>query len=334
MKKRNTFIDVVKGTLILIVVMRHVFQIVALDSDVDYLCNLMAIFEMPFFILLSGYFSLPLMSNNAKFNISKKIKKISCGYLIPYFSYFVVFRLFFYCQFSDFSSLAKWIFNISESLWYLLAIWILNIFSLIAYILVKNKRNNTFKFVLFTLFYFGLNIVFLLIGIFVGIDFLGCKLVLYYSGFYFLGYLLHNYENYFFRIYNKFGQIIVFISVSVYFILGYKFKVMAAPDYALNICIRFILAICGIITFTYIVQILYKNIKCTILRKIGLFTLEIYYVHSFLLNSIEINKSLHLMTITGLKNTLIMSVYIGLFCFLIINIVKNNCEYPSDDPIQ
>ena len=58
-KRRNKYLDVVKGVLILIVVFRHIFQIAANNSDTDYLCNLMAVVEMPLFMAISGYFSLP-----------------------------------------------------------------------------------------------------------------------------------------------------------------------------------------------------------------------------------------------------------------------------------
>ncbi|MBS6340509.1 MAG: acyltransferase family protein [Eubacterium limosum] len=325
-KKRNSYLDMLKGLLILIVVLRHIFQIAAQNSDTDYLCNLMAIIEMPLFIAISGYFCLPKLNcYDTEFSVINKIKKISKGYIIPFLSFYIIFRLFFYQQYDGINSIYGVFFNISQSLWYLFAIWMLNLFSIIAYVISRKIRNMiVFRLMLFCVIYFVLVGLLLFIGIVVNINFLGCKLIVYYSVYYIAGYLFMNYQDQILLIYNKIDNSLLLISMCVYFFGGYMFKIMAMPDNTLSIAIRFILALTGIIFFLNFAQYIHIKKRFKLLEKIGIFTLEIYYVHSFLMNAFDINKALVLFSMNGIVNSIMLTLCVSILCPLIIAIVRQS----------
>lgn len=324
-RKRNRYLDIVKGVLILVVVFRHIFQIAADNSDTDYLCNLMAIVEMPLFIAISGYFSLPkLIDCSIEWKPLAKIKKISISYLIPFFSYFIVFRLFFYDRYVDFSSINLWVYNISESLWYVFAIWVLNIFAIMSYTIARKKTNRFIKTIIFIAIYFACLCAYLAMGLVMGINFMGCKLILYYSIYYLLGYLFLNFQSCILGVFENIKEVSVFICTSVYFMGAFKIKVMAVPDTLIFIVLRAVLALAGMVTILYLSYILYKKFECRTIEMIGINTLEIYYVHSFLMNSIIISKAEKLMSLSGLINSFALTIHILGLSTVIIFIIKNN----------
>ncbi len=322
---RNRYLDIVKGILILIVTFRHVFQIAADNSNTDYLCNLMASVEMPLFIAISGYFSLPKLFDSAEgWSPLNKFKRICFSYLLPFFSYFIIFRLFFYSRYEGIKSLVSWVYNITESLWYLFAIWVLNLFSIVSFLITKNIASKTTKVLFFVLSYFALICGFLVVGLVMGIYFLGCKLIVYYSAYYLLGYLFLNFQDCIFSIFHRFKEPFVFVCAFIYFIGAYKIKVMVVPDTFVFIILRVILALTGIVAILSLSYNLYKTDKCKFLEIIGINSLEIYYVHSFLLNSLHVDKAEALMSTKGLVNSGVLSVYILVLCIAIIFIIKSN----------
>lgn len=324
-KRRNKYLDVVKGVLILIVVFRHIFQIAANNSDTDYLCNLMAVVEMPLFMAISGYFSLPrLFDKSDNYKLINKIKKISLGYLIPFFSYFFVFRLFFYSRYEGFSSIKIWTNNITESLWYLFAIWVLNIFAIISFWVAKHFFNKHVRIAMFTTVYLACLCAYLVMGVAKGFNFLGCKLILYYGVYYLLGYLFLNFQDDLLAIFEKTKEIIVFLCLCIYFVGSFKLKVLVVPDTLLFIVLRFVLALAGVLTILYLSYILYQKFKCTVIEKIGINTLEIYYVHSFLLNSLTISKATTLLSVSGFINVFTLTIYIVALSIAILFIIKHN----------
>lgn len=322
-KKRNRYIDILKGILILIVVFRHIFQVSAENSDTDYICNLMAIVEMPLFIAISGYFCVPnILTNTLDFNPVNKIKKISISYLIPFLSYFMIFRLFFYRTYDGISSITAIFHNISLSLWYLFAIWMLNIFSIISYVIVtKIIRKHQLLIAAYIASYLLCIGLFLGVGITTDINFLGCKLIVYYSLFYLIGYLAKIYPVLIQKANNKW---LICLCYAIYFLAGNIVKVMAVPDTIIFIAIRFSLAIVGIVVVLHLTNIIYQNYKCKLIEKIGIMTLEVYYIHSFLLNVLNLNKAAQLMSLYGLINVTVVSIFIGIICPFLIFIIKSN----------
>lgn len=325
-KIRNRYIDIVKGLLIIVVVLRHVFQSASSNSDIDYLCNLMAIVEMPLFIALSGYFCLPkLTSENQMLSVLVKFKKITIAYLVPFFSYYIIFRLFFYQYYKDMDSIFDIFSNISLSLWYLFVIWILNIFALIGYHITKKYfKKGYLNYISFIVIFLGLVGIFLFIGIKTNINFGGCKLAVYYSVYYLLGYLFKCFEDEVFVLYNRFKEVLVFISYIVYFFGSARIKVMAVPDNGLFIILRTILALAGIVVFLSVTYAIYCKSSCKYIEKIGVRTLEIYYVHSFLMNILDVEKTSLLMSTGGIINVLILTMFVCIGCYSIISIINVN----------
>mgnify|MGYP004632623377 CR=1 FL=1 len=178
------------------------------------------------------------------------------------------------------------------------------------------------KFIIYTIVYFGFVFGYLLLGLKVNINFLGCKLIVYYSVYYYIGYCFRIFQEKAITIYKRQENIILCILAAGYFLGGYKFKVMAVPDTTIYIIIRFLLAISGMVTFLHFSYMIYKRLSCKVIKKIGVHTLELYYVHSFLMNSLFLNRAKVLMSMNGLLNSFILSINTGNIKLIIITNIK------------
>lgn len=325
-KKRNRYADIVKGFLILIVVFRHIFQVAANDSGVDYVCNLMAVVEMPLFFSVSGYFGMPSIFQQQEIQVGNKVKKITRTYIIPFISYYLLFGVYFSNNINIVTDILRLVFDITLSLWYLFAVWMLNIF-LILGICVANrfrKCSNNIKYMIMTTVFGFLLLILMLVGLKVGMSFLGIKLIIYYSIFYYMGYLFKCYQEKMLSFFWIKKELIVFVCSSLYICGAYRFKVMDVSDTILNVAIRAVLAIVAIIACLNYFYIIYKNNSCRMIETIGVNTLEIYYVHSFLLRILNIKPAEHLMSVAGITNTVILCVFVFVNCFIIVMIIKEN----------
>ena len=324
LKKRNVYIDYLKGILILIVVFRHIFQVSALDSDTNYLCNLMAIVEMPLFMMISGYLSLNKIENN-NIDVRNKIKKNTLAYLVPFISYFIIFKLIFLNYYTGLASLTDIFYNITLSLWYLYVIWFFSIISIFSYKICQVAKKNNFKIIVFTCLFFLFILIYLLNAIFVNINFLGCKLIVLYSFFYIVGIWFKNYEENIKKIYNKYKNIILTCAVAIFFIGGKFISALCIEDNIYGLMIRWCLGLFASIVVMEVAYDFYKiGVKKQLIIKIGTSTLEIYYVHSMLMNILRLSKADTLFSQQGMINVLIESVFISISCFMIIEVIKLN----------
>ena len=321
MKKRNKELDILKGLLIIIVVIRHVFQVVALDTDVDYLSNLMTVVEMPLFILISGYFggkSL-LVENRGLLGV---IAKKTVSYLVPFISYFIIFKMIFSPTTDLAGSLNALLHNITLGLWFLFVVWILSIILNIAiYLSSRIQSSKMIKVAIFSIVFFGLVGCCGIIGLVFGFDFLGAKYVVYYSILYYLGYLFHYILDIKKLLTNDwFGA----ICTAVFFIGAYYFKIILLPDNPVVMGIRIILALAGSCVLYRTALYLSEKGKTFKLDIIGIFTLEIYYVHSFLLRVIEFEAEAKLMSYDAVLKASVLTAFLVVTIPVIITIIKNN----------
>ena len=321
MKSRNKELDILKGLLIIIVVIRHVFQVVALDTDVDYLSNLMTIVEMPLFILVSGYFvGKSLLTQNKE--LLGVIKKKTIAYLIPFLSYYFIFKMLF-------SPISEWngmvialIHNITHGLWFLFVVWILSIVLNIAICISSRHRlSNVVKVAIFTMAFFGIVGCFGLIGLKFGFDFLGAKYIVFYSVLYYLGYLFH-YLISVKRLLANDG--FVAVCTVIFFIGANYFKILLLPDSLVYMGIRIVLALAGAGVLYRIAVYLSEKGKTLKLDVIGMFTLEIYYVHSFLLRVIDFEAEAKLMSYDAILKALVLAAFLMITIPIIITVIRNN----------
>lgn len=325
-KKRNIELDVLKGILIIIVVFRHVFQVVALDTDTDYLSNLMAAVEMPLFILISGYFGSREISKHESETLLHIIRRKTIAYIIPFFSYYIIFKFIFdpaSIENNLFKAFFELLSNITLSLWFLYVIWVLSIILNVAVHIacrVFNQIKNAWLPVAI-IYYFFVVIIGVFIIQFRGSAFLGIKYVMYYSVYYFIGYFIHYHINVKPILRN---DVAGFISAIVYFVGCRYYKVLILPDNIVGIIIRFILAISGsIIIYRLSCKMLHLK-KGQPLQYIGNKTLEIYYIHSFLMRIIDIIPEKTLMSYYGIQKSILLSIVLIILIPIIYIIISEN----------
>lgn len=129
--KRAKQLDIVKGILIFLVVFAHYSRGIA--------HNIIFLFHMPLFFVLSGYF----YKSNTVFDLSY-VKKCTGRYLLPYLVYLVVIFLVFDHNFSI-KYIAKQIYGgraIGNTYWYMTCF----VFTLFLFTFIRSKfSDNTTK---------------------------------------------------------------------------------------------------------------------------------------------------------------------------------------------
>lgn len=325
-KKRNITIDSIKGILILLVVIRHVIQYGTCDSETVKLCNIILSIQMPLFILISGY----LCKIQVKIFKIKDLKKIlikhTKSYLIPYLSYFIIFQIIVLNAYS-FSDLNMIITKITNGLWFVFVLWVYSVISSLVKYIIRNVVNYykyiylyILCFILFLLPFFG-------IAVFVTLDFMGSKLILYYSFYYLLG----NCIGYFKHILNKDNKALILIhdygfltSIITFLFIINKWSLLLIDDNLIGIIIKIIAALSGSYVLVFSV-LYYKNIvNKTIIPKIGKYTLEIYFVHLFYINLMNIDNNYNLYSVLGLTNVMYSLILVCIYTFITICVFNSN----------
>lgn len=87
-KQRQEEWDFVKAILIVFVVWGHVCSYISNATyERNLLTSVIRLYQMPMFILVSGYFSKPSETLN---DVKRSFSKISTGHLIPYVSWCII----------------------------------------------------------------------------------------------------------------------------------------------------------------------------------------------------------------------------------------------------
>lgn len=338
-KNRDELLDSIKGIAIILVVLRHVIQGGSADSDTVLIANIIFAIQMPLFMILSGYFGCKNYRNEfyKKEELIDKLKRITISYMIPFLSFFFICKVIIQNQYlGGIDSLINQLLNdITISLWYLFVVWVLGIILTVSFFVstISNKNNNKsdyLKSIKFVVCYITLLVPIVVIMYFKSTSFLGTKLILYYSIFYLIGYLVKCFKieikNFLNKVIIKCKLIDIMYAVClfVFAILVYNFTFLNMEDNLLGISIRIISALSGIYILTYICYMYKDKLKNTMLAYIGKNTLEIYYVHSLLVRIMDIDNNAPLFTIKGFFNSSILLLMLSLFTYIIIITVKSN----------
>ncbi|MGV8905507.1 MAG: acyltransferase family protein [Acetobacterium sp.] len=333
-KKRDKTLDSLKGITMIIVVLRHVLQGGASDSDTVLVGNMMLAVEMPLFIIISGYFGCKNFRNeryDAR-QLIEKLIKITFSYMIPFLSFFFIFKVVILRQYTGniFNLISLLANDITISLWFLFVIWVLGIISTMSFFIVgfvSRKGNNEYlKLLVYISSYVVLIFPWVIFALKNSTTFLGAKYVLYYSIFYLMGYLTKCFRNEIGDFLNSLRIKEIFYAVSL-FLFAYitcNVTLLYLIDNLWGTIIRFVVASSGIYVLVYLCYSYKEKINKTIFNYIGQYTLEIYFVHSLLVRIMNTDNDSPLFTIQGFLNSSILLLLLSVFTFFIIVLVKSS----------
>lgn len=192
--KRNSFIDVMRGVAMLLVVLGHTMTGSTVGAQKSFLFNVIWSLQMPLFILISGYVTKYSRGCQDGQSLWRYMKRRTIAYLLPWVVWTFLVRGIIFGQ-HRFLDLGWIVYNLDSGYWFLITIWTISIFFGLSEFFSKKLVNKRVK-ILFTSIGFGFfGMVLALAGWKFGLNFMGIKLTLYYMAFYLLGFLWGKYND-------------------------------------------------------------------------------------------------------------------------------------------
>lgn len=328
-KKRNNKLDILRGFAASIVILFHVFALYV-DHENNLLVNIIFSIQMPLFMLLSGFavvYSKPVQTWE---ELAAHLKKRIVTLVLPWFvwsatSYFVFSRsvdIIAYVQATAF--------HMESAFWFLFSLFFIDtIFSVSSFAAaqLKPKAEWQRKTYIIAGCIIG-TLVLLVIGIQVGITFLGIKYTAYYIPYYLLGWLAGSFiESKFFHTFRKyFLNILLLIVLIAYFALITCFNVYTMQDTLINIIIRMCVSGCGCILLLGMTYKLDEPMEARlekIFRLPAKYSLELYVVQYFVLHFLS-TEEYSVSTVTGFLHCMAYFVIVYALCGAIIFIINVN----------
>lgn len=322
MLTRNKTIDSYKAVLIILVVLRHVLECSTEDSG-GLIGNMIWAIQMPGFMIISGFFAYRDIDGLS--NLLTGIKKSIYRYLIPFLSWFIISVLIFNRFEGNIEKGFNTLINhVDNGLWFLWVLFILSITSNIFNYCINSQNRITLRIVT-ALISFSVLGLFLSLGYFKSVSFLGIKYCLYYSLYYYFGYIIKHYSL-FQRLRNRIYmfEMMLFVSIIVFTKLTIEFDFIALPDNLVFSFVRFISALAGCFVLYCLVETLEKQLMRISLDRIGMYTLEIYSVHVFVCNLMREDSGYSFFTINGNLNFAISFILTCVLSYLIILILRRS----------
>lgn len=305
-KERNTFVDLMRGIAMLLVVLGHTMTGVAGNSQESFLYNIIWSLQMPLFILISGYVTRYSREISSFKGLLSFLGKRTLAYLLPFAVWSFVIRGLIFGR-KDFLDIKYMLWHMDNGYWFLATIWTISvIFGISSYVSSMVKSSQTCRQILLFASYICGMAALGAVGYFAGMSFFCIKLTLYYMPFYFAGYLYGQYRDKIFAL--SFGKQAVDITVAVCFAVWIfiltRFNLFALSDGGKDIILRAAaslsgcIAVCGLLK-TAIGEKTNGKRYLAAIRWAGVHSLEIYVTHYLFLYLIVSEPAPVLMSMKG-----------------------------------
>ena len=317
---RNRTLDIYKGLLIILVVIRHVLQYSVTDEG-GILTNIIWAIQMPGFMLVSGYFSVRKIENMHE--LSKRIVNLMQHYSLPFLSWWFLINVLLLGGFDrNVLTAANHIaFHVDSGMWFLWVVFILSIVVTICnYISSRNTAYHAVKTATAALVMLG---ILGIIGILFGIRFIGIKFILYYSVFYGSGYLLRKTQDIWKQFIDKYSGWIVFIALICFATVVFNNDLYHCEDDFVSIALRCIAGFSGNIVLLWIANKYKEIFERVRLDRIGLYTLEIYTTHMYVNGLMGAGNTSEFFTVTGFANFTVSLILTIVFTVILTMIIKS-----------
>jgi len=322
--KRNSFLDILKGITIILVVIGHSIQygngIKYMNNEVFFSNTVFRIiytFHMPLFMLISGYlFYFSITKHQSNKIIKNKIERL----IIPIFIWTIIYNfILFILGRNDFNILSI----LNSSFYNLTFLWSLFFSSLTTLLIYKVYNDSKFSY---------------LIAIFITLIITNgsTNFTSYLLPYFFIGFEYNKYKDKINKYLTKRNQVFIFLIVLILFALMFKYftydKYIYTTTYSIvnnfnNLYInlfRFIIGILGSILVIFITKAFYFILeKIKILEIIGRNTMGIYII-SVYINYLFLCEYLTKDFSFSYKNVLIESIIILIITTLISIILRKN----------
>ena len=316
----NRMLDIYKGLLIILVVIRHVLQYSVTDEG-GILTNTIWAIQMPGFMLVSGYFSARSVENTHE--LSKRIVGSMQHYVLPFLSWWFLVSVLLLGGFDrNVLTAANHIaFHVDSGMWFLWVIFILSIIANICnYISSRNTAYYAVKTAAAALVMLGMLGV---LGILVGIRFMGIKFILYYSVFYGSGWLIRKTQDTWKRFIDKYSSLIAFVAIVCFSAIVFNYDLYHCEDNLISIALRCIAGFSGNIVLLWVADNYKEIFERVRLDWTGLYTLEIYTTHMYVNGLMSAGNTSGFFTVTGFGNFIVSLILTITFTVILTMIIKS-----------
>ena len=326
-KLRNEKIDIVRGFAAVVVVMGHVLYRFNGYND-NLLFNIIFSFQMPLFMMISGYtciYASPV--HNIRTWLKHFLKRCRT-LLLPWFVWSVIAYVFL-SNLPLNEYVAETIRHMESAFWFLFSLWTIDLVFSMAQLIVANvfkNKSEVLKSIGLLPILALLFVPIILVGLKYGITFLAIKYTLYYSLFYVLGYFygrITRIKQY--RKYEKLRDALLCGLMIAYVFLITRFNVIDMPEQIVFIAVRVFISICAcLIIFEVINNMDIKENRTTkTLKMFGNLSLELYVVHYFVVKWLDV-EMYNINTVIGFCVALIyFGIVLALSYFIIVFIKQS-----------
>lgn len=321
---RNINIDVVRGLAAIIVVLGHVIQLFDDQSD-SFLSNVIFSIQIPLFMIVSGYTAMFSKVIDGTGSFFSAIKKKTIALLLPWF----VWSLIWYVTTSNkpfFAYVQQVSFQMEGAYWFLFSLWCIQLMFSIASLCACKTKNKTTRIILTLACYGMVAVALLVVGIKIGITFLGIKYTLYYSPYFLLGWLIAKLDVIgVLKRYKQSISIATPIVLLAYIFIISKFNVIEAPDSIVNIAIRIAVAVmgCFVVVNVFNKKLDGDNKGIRFLVYAGNNSLEFYVIYLLVCRFISC-KGVAFRSVQGILYALVFFSFLIAVTTLIIHIINSN----------
>lgn len=288
-KKRDTYVDFLRGFAMLLVVLGHTMTGSTVDSQSSLIFNIVWSLQMPLFIVISGYVTRYSRIPSDFKGLLRMIGKRTLAYLLPWFVFGVLFKgLVLHKQELTVDAL---FWHVDSGYWFLITIWFISVIYLVSAFFAEKlcRRKAIIPFVTLCFYLVGMAMLGGL-GYFAGFDFLCIKLTLYYMPFYFMGSLFGLYQAKITGRYPKLIQAVVALCAVVWIIAIIKLELFSLSDTRIiDILLRAGTSICGCIAVCGLFRAVSESsVVYRFINWFGKHTLEVFLLHYFVLNLVRL----------------------------------------------
>ena len=313
-KQRNKTLDVYKGLLIILVIVRHVLQYSTSDEG-GVLTNYIWAVQMPGFMLISGYFAFREIVDISA--AKQRLCSATQHYALPFFSWFLLIDVICLGRFdrSPLVGLKELSSHVDYGLWFLWVIFCLSIIgTIINYCIHTSKLKAAAIFAVFFT-------VLISIGLRVGFNYFGIKYIVYYALFYFFGWLIKSEERTFKELWDRFKSVILTVSLISFILIIHNYDLYHSEDTLIAIAMRCVAGFTGNAILLN-VSMKYKTALSKLkVDTIGRYTLELYATHVYVCGLMKPETSFF--TTTGFVNFCISLLLTICFTTIIIVVFKS-----------
>ena len=262
MSERNHFVDIMRGTAMLLVVLGHTMTGCTVDSQQSFLFNIVWSLQMPLFIIISGYVTRYSRRLNNAADLLKYIKRRTLTYMLPWVIWSFLVRGIIFDQ-PQFFNLKWLLWHMDSGYWFLATIWTISmVFGISSFIANKITDQQNTKNLFLVLFFYGVGMVLLVaLAHFTGLSFFAIKQTLYYMLFYISGYLFGLYQDVLLS--SIFGKnlvdLCIALSLGIWLYIISRFNIYSLADSGISIAYRFITSVVGCIAVCGLFHELFSN---------------------------------------------------------------------------